>query len=122
MKFLSLFNKTPSHQRFNYTPRYYDPLKEEMKEREARIKRELKLEREEGESAGDYRSRISGSFQAARKRSKQSSESLGANLLRFGIILFLVLFIIAYIQWGQVAFYGFALFVPFYLYMKFKKQ
>lgn len=120
MKFLSLFNKTPAHQRFNYTPRYYDPQKEEMKEREARIRRELKLEA--NQDSGDYRSRISGSFQAARKRSKQPSASLGANLLRFGIILFLVLFIIAYIQWGQVAFYGFALFIPFYLYMKFKKR
>ncbi|HCM76082.1 MAG TPA: hypothetical protein DIS90_06855 [Cytophagales bacterium] len=120
MKFLSLFNKTPSHKSFNYTPRYYDPQKEEMQEREARIRRELKLEQEKG--AGDYRSRISGSFQSARKRSKQSSESLSANLLRFGIILFLVLFIIAYIQWGEIAFYGFALFIPFYLYMKFKKR
>lgn len=120
MKFLSLFNKTPTHQRFNYTPRYYDPLKEEMKERELRIRKELELENENG--PGDYRSRIAGSFQAARKRSKQSEKSLGANLLRFGIILFLVVFIIAYIQWGQVAFYGFALFIPFYLYLKFKKR
>ena len=93
-----------------------------MKEREARIRRELKLEREGEAEIGDYRTRISGSFHAARKRSKQSSETLGANLMRFGIILFLVLFVIAYIQWGQVAFYGFALFIPFYLYMKFKKQ
>lgn len=88
-------------------------------EREARIRRELQLEQENG--PGDYRSRISGSFHAARKRSKQTGESLNATLLRFGIILFLVLFIIAYIQWGQVAFYGFALFIPFYLYLKFKK-
>lgn len=120
MKFLSLFTKTPTPQRFNYTPRYYDPLKEEMKEREERIRRELKLKEDEG--PGDYRSRISGSFHSARRRSKQSGETLQANLLRFGIILFLVLFIIAYIQWGQVAFYGFALFIPFYLYLKFKKQ
>lgn len=119
MKFLSLFTKTPTHQRFNYSPRYYDPKKEEMMEREARIRRELQLEQENG--PGDYRSRISGSFHAARKRSKQTGESLNATLLRFGIILFLVLFIIAYIQWGQVAFYGFALFIPFYLYLKFKK-
>lgn len=41
--------------------------------------------------------------------------------MRLGIILFLVLFIIAYIQWGQVALYGLALFVPFYFYLKFKK-
>lgn len=121
MKFLSLFSKTPSHQRFNYSPRYWDPKKEEMAEREARIRKELKLEQDR-ESEHNYRSRIAGSFQAARKRSKQSGESLNATLLRFGIILFLVLFIIAYIQWGRVAFFGFALFVPFYLYLKFKRK
>lgn len=122
MKIFSLFTKAPQHQRFNYIPRYYDPQKEEMKEREARIKRELKLEKEQELDSGDYRSRISGSFHAARKRSKQSGESLGSNMLRFGIILFLVLFVIAYIQWGQPALYGFALFIPFYLYLKFKKR
>lgn len=120
MKLLSLFSKTPSHQRFRYTPRYFDPKKEEMEEREARIRRELKLGEELG--PGDYRSRISGSFHAARKRSKQSSDSLNAVLLRLGIILFLVLFIIAYIQWGRIAFFGFILFVPFYFYLKFRKH
>lgn len=120
MKFLSLFTKTPTHHRFTYTPRYYDPVKEEMEEREARIRRELNLEKEK--EAGDYRTRISGSFHAARKRSKQTGDSLNATLLRFGIILFLVLFIIAYIQWGQPALYGFFLFVPFYLYLKFKRK
>lgn len=120
MKFLSVFTKTPTYQRFNYTPRYYDPIKEEMQEREARIKRELKLEQENG--PGDYRSRISGSFHAARKRSKPSGGSINATLLRLGIVLFLVLFIIAYIQWGQVAFFGFALFIPFYIYLKMRRQ
>ena len=119
MKFFSLFTKAPQHQRFNYTPRYYDPQKEEMKEREARIRRELKLEEEQ--AAGDYRSRISGSFQAARNRNKPSGTSARSSLMHLGIIIFLVLFIIAYIQWGQVALYGLALFVPFYFYLKFKK-
>lgn len=120
MKLLSLFSKTPSHQRFNYTPRYFDPKKEEIEAREARIRKELKLE--EPSDSGDYRSRISGSFHAARRRSKQSSGSLDAMLLRLGIILFLVLFIMAYIQWGKVALYGFFLFVPFYFYLKFRKH
>ncbi len=120
MKFLSVFTKTPSHQRFNYTPRYWNPQKEEMQEREARIRRELKLDEEKG--PGDYRSRIAGSFHAARKRSKPTGDSLNATLLRFGIILFLVLFVISYLQWGQVALYGFAIFIPLYFYLKFKKR
>ena len=120
MKFFSLFTKTPTHQRFNYTPRYWDPKKEELEERKARINREL--EKEKAREPGDYRSRIAGSFQSARRRSKQTSESLNSTLLRLAIILFLVLFIIAYIQWGQVAFYSLALFIPFYFYLKFKKK
>lgn len=122
MKFFSLFTKTPAHHRFNYTPRYYDPKKEEMAEREARIRRELKLEQEKEADPGDYRSRIAGSFQAARRRSKNTGGNLSSSLLRFGVLLFLVLFIIAYIQWGKMALYGFVLFVPFYFYLKFKKR
>lgn len=118
MKFLSLFTKTPEHQRFNYVPRYYDAKKEEMQEREARIRHELHLE-EESEQA--YRSRIAGSFHAARRRSKSSSGGLSATLLRFGILLFLVLFLMAYLTWGKVALYSLVLFVPIYIYAKFKR-
>jgi len=30
--------RVPKHQRFNYEPRHFDPIKEEMKEREERIR------------------------------------------------------------------------------------
>jgi Flp pilus assembly protein TadB len=121
MKFFSLFTKTPAHQRFNFTPRYYDQKKEEMREREIRIRKELQLEQQNEDEAGDYRSRIAGSFQAARKRSKPSS-AMNSSLLRFGILLFLVLFIMAYLTWGKTAVYGFFLFIPFYIYLKFRKS
>ncbi|MFZ6000167.1 MAG: hypothetical protein ACOYW3_06625 [Bacteroidota bacterium] len=124
MKILSLFTKAPRHQRFNYTPRFYDPKKEEMKEREERIRKEL--ERERGiepttSEVGDYRSRITGSFQAARRRSKQTSEP-NAVLLRLGILLFLVFFLMAFITWGKPVIYSLFLFVPVYFYMKFKQR
>jgi hypothetical protein len=122
MKFLSLFNKTPQYQRFNYTPRFYDPQKEEMQERENRIK--LELDRERGsvtESNGDYRSRIAGSFQAARKRSKPGNGT-NAIMLRLGVLLFLTIFIIAFLEWGKPALYSLFLFVPVYFYLKFKRK
>jgi hypothetical protein len=119
MKFPSLFTKTPQHQRFSYKPRFYDPVKEEMKEREERIRREIELEKGEANAETPaYRSRIAGSFQAARKRSKATDTN--AALMRIGSMLFLALFLIAYLQWGQPALYGAFLIVPFYLYMKFK--
>jgi Flp pilus assembly protein TadB len=120
MKIFSLFTKAPNYQRFSYTPRFYDAQKEEMQERERRIKYDL--DRERGiakEEPGQHRSRIAGSFQAARKRSKPS---IGANatMMRLGIILFLVLLIIAFFEWGKPALYSLFLVIPVYLYLKFK--
>lgn len=124
MKFLSLFTKAPQHQRFNYTPRFYDPKKEEMQAREERIRKEL--QREQGEvpdasGPGDYRSRIAGSFHAARRRSKTTSEP-NAVLIRLGVLLFIVFFLIAFLTWGKAAIYSLLLFVPLYLYLKLKKR
>jgi len=120
MKIFSLFTKAPQYQRFNYNPRFYDPQKEEMQERERRIKEDL--DRERGivpDVTENHKSRIAGSFQAARKRSKPA---IGANatMIRLGILLFLVIFIIAYLEWGRPALYSLFLFVPVYLYLKFK--
>jgi len=121
MKFLSMFTKAPQHQRFTFKPRFYDEQKEEMLARENRIKKEL--ERERGivtESQGEYRSRIAGSFQAARKRS-QPSTNANATIIRLAVLLFVSLFIIAFIQWGKPALYSLFLFIPIYFYFKFKK-
>ncbi len=122
MKFVSLFTKSPSYKRFSYEPRFYDAKAEERKEREDRIKQELA--REQGlatAETSDYRSRMTGAFHSARRRSQTSQETLKANLIRFGVLLFLTLFIIAFLTWGKDAFYSLLVFVPVYIYFKFKK-
>lgn len=119
MKIVSLFTKAPQHQRFSYRPRYYDPQKDEMREREERIRKELERERGMTQSDGQYRSRIAGSFQAARKRSKPTAQT-SAILLRFGVLLFIALLLIAFLQWGKPALYGGLILVPLYFYSKFK--
>mgnify|MGYP000909000812 CR=1 FL=1 len=122
MKFISLFTKTPEHKRFSYKPRYWDQEAEERREREERIRREL--EREQGivpESTGDYRGRIAGSFQSARRRSNKPASERRTVLLRSGALLFLVLFLMAFLQWGKDALYIFFLFIPVYFYFRFKK-
>lgn len=118
MKFPSLFTKTPDHRKFSFTPRFYDVKEEERKEREERIRKELKKEEEEQiESHPDYRSRISGSFKSARRTaSRQKSPS--SSLIRLMILTFLTLWLFAYLQFGNVAFYGLLLFIPFYLFLK----
>lgn len=120
MKFVSLFTKAPSHQRFSYNPRFYDPKKEEMEERENRIKSELEREKGLQPDTNAHRSRIAGSFHAARRRSKASSEP-NAAIIRSMILLALVIFLMAFITWGKVALYGLFVVVPIYFFLKFKK-
>ena len=120
MKIISLFTKTPKYQRFSYTPRFYDAKKEEMEAREKRIKSELETKKGDEVDLTQHRSIIAGSFHAARKRSKPSTTP-NAAILRSVVLLFLVLFLMAFLTWGTVALYGFLLFVPVYVYLKFKK-
>jgi hypothetical protein len=122
MKFLSLFTKAPTHQRFNYTPRYYDPVKEELEERESRIKTELARNRGEVIDENSYRSRIAGSFQAARKRGSSKPTGGNSTMLRLVIILFMVVFIIAFLEWGRPVLYSLFALVPLYFYTRFKNR
>jgi hypothetical protein len=122
MKFVSLFTKAPNYKRFAYEPRFYDPKAEERKDREERIRHEIELERgQKSELGTDHRKRMLGSFHSARKRSKTTKDTLNSALIRFGVLLYLVLFIITFLQWGKVVFYSFFLFLPVYLYFKFRK-
>lgn len=119
MKFPSLFTKTPNYKRFGYTPRFYDPKEEERKEREERIRKELKLEEKTEEEI--QRSRIAGSFKEARRLTNRQSDP-SANLLRIIILTFLAIWLIAFLQFGTITIYALLLFVPFYLYLKFKRR
>jgi hypothetical protein len=102
-------------------PRHYDPIVEEVREREERIRRELRLKKEEEQQASDYQQRISGSFKSSRRNAgKQSDPS--ASLQRIIIMLFLSILVIAYLQFGSVALYGSMLLFPYYFYMKFRRS
>jgi Flp pilus assembly protein TadB len=119
MKIPTLFGRTPKHQKFSFEPRFYDPQKEEREERERRIRAEV--ENEKNKPVEGYESRIKGTFHSARKRSQATSSDLQISLIRIIILLFLVVFIVAYLQWGNKAFYGFLIFIPVYVWLKFKK-
>jgi Flp pilus assembly protein TadB len=124
MKLPTLFTKTPNYKRFAYTPRHYDPLEEERKEREERIRRELSISQEKKDGADDlnsYRSRIAGSFRTAKKTATVQRDP-SASMMRLIILMVLTVGLIAFIEYGTVALYGVAIiFVPFYLYLKFRK-
>lgn len=120
IKLPTLFGRTPKHARFSFAPRHYDPQKDEREERNRRIQQELENEKEH--KADGFETRIKGSFQHARKRSQVSSGELQAALVRIAILLVLVITIIAYLQWGTKAFYGFLVFVPLYLWWRLKNR
>jgi hypothetical protein len=90
-----------------------------MLERENRIRKEIERERGISQSDAEYRSRIAGSFQAARKRSKPSAQT-GEVVMRLGVLLFMTLLIVAFLQWGKSALYVGLAFVPIYLYWRVK--
>lgn len=131
MKIPQFFSKTPNHKRFAYQPRFYNPDEEERLEREERVRQELeaggKLASEAAAKSDElqvneakYRSRISGSFKSAKKTVTVQSDP-SANMLRLVIILVLVVGLIAYLQFGNVALYAVAfVFIPFYFYLKFR--
>jgi Flp pilus assembly protein TadB len=126
MKFPTLFTKIPKYKRFNYEPRWYDPKEEERNEREERIRQELKQQGEvetekDIEELSDHHSRIAGSFKSARRTASRQADP-SSSILRLILTTFLVIWLIAFLHFGNVAFYGLALLVPFYLFLKFRKN
>ncbi|WP_373492617.1 hypothetical protein [Aquiflexum sp.] len=112
MKFPSIF-RTASHARFDIKPRYYDPVKEEIEQRTAKIKRELQadgklpLENENQETLNrDYGSSIRGAFtQGSPIKGRSSSMINSAGMIRLIIFLVLLGAFFGYVYLGPDALY-----------------
>ena len=92
MRFPSLF-RLPRHQQFQIKPRYYDPVKEEIRERTERIKEEMI-----GQEAGTY--------QPSKISFKRKTKSAPAtSMLQLAIAAFLGLMILGWLQFGNELFY-----------------
>lgn len=117
MKIPSIF-KTPKYQKFNITPRYYDPVKEEMEERTARIRRELNMgvEGEQVKEPSQYSSRIAGSFRQGRGRQKGSVLTM-----QLIIVILLVGGLAGYLYFGNMGLYIFLIVSSVLLYLKMKR-
>lgn len=112
MKIPSLFRK-PNYQRFRIEPRYYDPIKEEMEQRESAMRQELSSDDEV--STGNRSSRISGGFR------RQSGNSGSATFMQLVIMVMLAFLIFGYIYLGNLALYVFALIASLLLYLKMRR-
>ena len=107
MKLPTIF-RTASHQRFSIKPRYYDPIKEEIEERTARIKMELEQEGEI-EPDSDYqtprRPMMKGSFSTFRSnKPRENAVFDSSTLIRSFLFLGMVLSAFGYIYVGPQIF------------------
>ena len=117
MKLPSLVKK-PKYQRFRIEPRYYDPIKEDIENRTSRIKAEMGMMEDEIDAG--YRSQISGSFRKNMKHAKGGGVEQTV-MLRLIILIVLVLFAGGFLYIGTEVFYLALLYIPFYLWKKFRK-
>lgn len=117
MKLPGLMKKA-RYQRFHIEPRYYDPVKEDIENRTARIKAELGLS--DGDPDLGYRSQIAGSFRKNMKHAtgKGVDQTITIRLL---IMVGLVLMTGGFVYIGTEVFYLALLFIPFYLWKKLRK-
>jgi hypothetical protein len=108
MKIPSL-SRLPKNKRFNFQPRYYDPIKEEIEERTSRVRQEL------GSSGEYYREHISSAF---RQRSRRQQTS---GILQFIFVISFAVIFFGYIYFGSLIFYAFLILIPLYIWIK-KRQ
>lgn len=89
--------KIPSYQRFNYEPRHYDPIKEDIEERRQRIRRIIEADKKSGKHMPG--ARLEGAF----SRRKPVKESEG--LIRLAIAAILFSAVVGYLYFGNIAVY-----------------
>lgn len=90
------FFHTPGTKKFNITPRFWDPDKEEKEERERRIKEELGIVEEKKDDGKPYCPNIKGQFRAGgewARSSEAARKSQNRRLIWIILILALVLYL-----------------------------
>ena len=108
---LPTLTRLPKNKRFNFQPRYYDPIKEELSERTSRIKSEL-----EQSQTVTYRENISAAFRRRRRAERKSG------VMQFGFVIAFVLIFIGYLSFGEKIFFSFIILIPIYIWLKLKRR
>ncbi len=114
--------KIPRHQRFHIEPRYYDPVKEEIEQREKLIIAEINAEKKKGTYVPG--TRIASSF---KRRSVQKDNSgllrfLIAAMLFTGTFVYLLAGYTALLKTGQfILYFALGAWVFSFLYKNLKK-
>ncbi|MFY0625563.1 MAG: hypothetical protein JXR07_04680 [Reichenbachiella sp.] len=109
MKFPS-FIKTSNHSRFHFEPRYYDPVKEEIKAKIEAAKKNAK----NGDSSSNYNSSISAAFSRRERKTGQTS------MVQMIIAAALFGTFVGWMFYGNDVFYIFLVLSPLYFYFRLK--
>lgn len=88
------FIKLPGHKQFNYSPRYWDPDKEELEERIRRIRQEMGVDVPSDPNRSTIRR---GSFRQATQKTKvKATRSSNIRLLVILVVLLLLAYLLFY--------------------------
>lgn len=107
--------KLPKYKRFEFQPRYYDPIKDEIAQKMKDAQKEL-----EEEESGEYElktQRIRAGFRRRSALEKQKTDFSQS----FFVLCFSGFFAL-YFFYGNLAFWLLAVMFPFYFWMKLRKR
>lgn len=110
MKIPSLF-RTPQPRKFHFTPRYYDPIKEDIQNRTARIKSELSEKR-----LKSHRQSIREGFMIREREERR------VGMMQWILIIIMLGTIVGWVYFGNVAFYVFLVIFPLYVWLRTRKH
>ncbi len=89
--------KIPAYQRFNYEPRYYDPVKEDIEERTRRIRRRIEADKKHGLYPSN--GRLEGAFM------RRVPHEDNASFIRLMVGVTLFSGVVGYLYFGNIAVY-----------------
>lgn len=109
MKIPSL-SRMPKYKQFNFEPRYYDPVKEDIQNRTERIKGELKITSEHS-----HREHLKSAFSHRAKREKSS------DFMQLLLIFIMLGAFGGWLVYGNVVLYIFLVVFPLYIFLRTRK-
>lgn len=109
MKFPSLV-KLPKYKKFNFEPRYYDPVKEEIDMRSQKIKLDMEAQRRAGT---DDRAQFKAELEQVLNR--RATEDRNSTIMQAVFVLLLLLIFTGYLFYGNNVIYGALILVPLYI-------
>jgi len=110
MKFPSI-TRIPKHRKFNYEPRYYDPVKEDIKNRTERIRAEIDVEKNK-----TSRENIREAF------SRRERDNRKTDFMQLLLVTIMLGTFVGWLYFGNVALYAFLVLFPLYIYLRTRKS